>query len=53
LRDWRDLLELSDLLRISSLEKRTAKEQLIRNAHSYNHQAGAGDGTHGNEFPFS
>jgi hypothetical protein len=47
------LLELSDLLRLSSLEKRTAKEQLIRNAHSHNHQAGVGDGTHGNECPFS
>jgi len=47
------LLELSDLLRVSSLKKRTAKERLIRNTHSHNHQAGAGDGTHGNEFPFS
>jgi hypothetical protein len=46
-------LELSDLLRISSSKKRTAKEQLIRNTHSHNHQAGVDDGTHGNEFPFS
>jgi hypothetical protein len=51
-----DLLEwsdLPDLLRISSLKKRTAKEQLIRNTHSHNYQAGVGDGTHDNEFPFS
>jgi hypothetical protein len=45
--DLSHLPDLPDLLGTSSLKKRTVTEQLIRNSHSHNQQAGVGDGTHG------
>jgi hypothetical protein len=44
-----DLPGLPDLLGTGSLNKRTVTEQLIRNTHSDDYQAGVGNGAHCDE----